>query len=84
MPGVAGAPVFLVRNTGALIGFERAARRTMTQLKLAERVGYELTIPTPVFVEAWPRVARERAIAIQQRTSEPARFPRGSANARDL
>jgi len=40
-------------DTGALIGFERAARRTIAQLKLAEQFGYELTIPTPVIVEAW-------------------------------
>ena len=45
-------------DTGALIGFERAARRTMAQLKLAEQFGYELTVPPPVIVEASGHTAR--------------------------
>ena len=50
-------------DTGALIGFERAARRTMTQLKLAEQFGYELTVPTPVIVEAWRGGKRSARVA---------------------
>ena len=49
-------------DTGALNSFERAARRTMVQLKLAQQFGYELTIPTPVIVEAWR--GRKRAARI--------------------
>src|SRR4051812_43327994 len=50
-------------DSGALIGFERAARRTMTRLKLAEQFGYELTIPTPVIVEAWRGGKRSARVA---------------------
>ena len=48
-------------DSGALIGFERRDRRTLTHLKLAQQLGYELTVPTAVIVEAWrggPRSAR--------------------------
>jgi len=48
-------------DSGALIGFEGQNRRTLTHSKLAQQLGYELTIPTPVIVEAWrgrPRSAR--------------------------
>jgi len=48
-------------DSGALIGFERQSRRTLTHIKLAQQLGYELTIPTAVIVEAWrggPRSAR--------------------------
>jgi hypothetical protein len=57
--GMAG----ITLDTCALIGFERAARRTMAQLKLAEQFGYELTIPTPVIVEAWREGKRSARIA---------------------
>ena len=50
-------------DTGALNSFERAARRTMVQLKLAQQFGYELTIPTPVIVEAWRGGKRSARIA---------------------
>jgi predicted nucleic acid-binding protein len=50
-------------DTGALIGFERSARRTMTQLKLAEQFGYELTVPSPVIVEAWRAGKRSARVA---------------------
>jgi hypothetical protein len=40
-------------DSGALIGFERQSRRTLTHIKLAQQLGYELTIPTAVIVEAW-------------------------------
>ena len=50
-------------DTGALIGFERAERRTMTHLKLAEQLGHELTVPTPVIVEAWRGGSRSARIA---------------------
>jgi hypothetical protein len=48
-------------DSGALIGFERQNRRTLTHLKLAQALGFELTVPTAVIVEAWrggPRSAR--------------------------
>jgi hypothetical protein len=48
-------------DSGALIGFERQSRRTLTHIKLAQQLGYELTVPTAVIVEAWrggPRSAR--------------------------
>lgn len=51
----------LTLDSGALIGFERRDRRTLTHLKLAQQLGYELTVPTAVIVEAWrggPRSAR--------------------------
>jgi predicted nucleic acid-binding protein len=50
-------------HTGALIGFERAGRRTMAHLKLAEQLGYELTVPTPVIVEAWRGGKRSARVA---------------------
>jgi len=53
--------VGLTLDTGALIGFERKDRRTLTHIKLAQELGCELTVPTPVIVEAWrggPRSAR--------------------------
>jgi predicted nucleic acid-binding protein len=52
-------------DSGALIGFERQDRRTLTHLKVAQQLGYELTVPTPVIVEAWrggPRSARIAAL----------------------
>ena len=55
----------LTLDTGALIGFERAERRTLAQLKVAQQLGYELTVPTAVIVEAWrggPRSARIAAL----------------------
>lgn len=51
----------LTLDSGALIGFERQDRRTLTHLKLAQELGHELTVPTAVIVEAWrggPRSAR--------------------------
>ncbi|HEX6275780.1 MAG TPA: PIN domain-containing protein [Polyangiaceae bacterium] len=51
----------LTLDAGALIGFERKDRRTLTHLKLAQQLGCELTVPTAVIVEAWrggPRSAR--------------------------
>lgn len=52
-------------DSGALIGFERQNRRTLTHIKLAQELGHELTVPTPVIVEAWragPRSARIAAL----------------------
>jgi len=34
-------------DSGALIGFERQNRRTLTHIKLAQELGHELTVPTP-------------------------------------
>ena len=51
----------LTLDAGALIGFERKDRRTLTHVKLAQQLGCELTVPTIVIVEAWrggPRSAR--------------------------
>lgn len=51
----------LTLDAGALIGFERKDRRTLTHLKLAQQLGCELIVPTAVIVEAWrggPRAAR--------------------------
>ncbi len=51
----------LTLDTGVLIGFERADRRTLVHLKHAQILGFELTVPTPVIAEAWrgrPRSAR--------------------------
>jgi hypothetical protein len=51
----------LTLDSGALIGFERRNRRTLAHLKVAQQLGYELTVPTTVIVEAWrggPRSAR--------------------------
>jgi predicted nucleic acid-binding protein len=54
----------LTLDTGALIGFERQDRRTLTHLKLAQELGYELTVPTPVVVEAWRGGSRSARIAL--------------------
>src|SRR3954471_11574588 len=54
----------LTLDTGALIGFERAGRRTMGHLKFAQQMGYELTVPTPVIVEAWRGGTRSARIAM--------------------
>ncbi len=51
----------LTLDTGALVGFERADRRTLVHLKHAQVLGFELTVPTPVIADAWrggPRSAR--------------------------
>ena len=50
-------------DSGALIGLERQSRRTLTHIKLAQQLGYELTIPTAVIVEAWRRGQRSARIA---------------------
>ena len=52
-------------DSGALIGFERQNGRTLTHIKLAQELGHELRVPTPVIVEAWrggPRSARIAAL----------------------
>jgi hypothetical protein len=46
-------------DSGALIAFERGHRRLIAQLKVAQRRGDELTVPSAVLVEVWrggPRV----------------------------
>jgi hypothetical protein len=53
----------LTLDSGALIGFERRDRRTLTHIKLAQRLGYELTVPTPVIVEVWRGGSRSARIA---------------------
>jgi len=53
----------LTLDTGALIGFERRDRRTLTHIKLAHQLGCELTVPTPVIVEAWRGGGRSARIA---------------------
>ncbi len=50
-------------DSGALIGFERQNRRTLAHLKLAQQLGYELTVPTAVIVEAWRGGSRSARIA---------------------
>src|SRR6266540_615324 len=50
-------------DSGALIGFERRDRRTLTHIKLAQQLGCELTVPTPVIVEAWRGGRRSARIA---------------------
>lgn len=53
----------LTLDSGALIAFERRDRRTLTHLKLAQQLGYELTVPTPVIVEIWRGGSRSARIA---------------------
>jgi hypothetical protein len=53
----------LTLDTGALIGFERQDRRVLLHLKTAQSLGQELTVPTPVIVEAWRGGARSALIA---------------------
>ncbi len=53
----------LTLDTGALIAFERAERRLMTQLKEAQLRGDELTVPTVVVAEAWRGGSRSARIA---------------------
>lgn len=54
----------LTLDSGALIGFERQDRRTLTHIKLAQHLGYELTVPTPVIVETWRGGSRSARIAL--------------------
>jgi hypothetical protein len=53
----------LTLDSGALIGFERQDRRTLMHIKLAQQLGHELTVPTPVIVEAWRGGLRSARIA---------------------
>ena len=53
----------LTLDSGALIAFERQDRRTLTHVKLAQQLGYELTVPTPVIVEVWRGGSRSARIA---------------------
>lgn len=53
----------LTLDTGALVGFERSDRRTLTHLKHAQVLGFELTVPTPVIAEAWRGGRRSARIA---------------------
>jgi predicted nucleic acid-binding protein len=53
----------LTLDTGALIGFERSDRRTLAHLKVAQRMGCELVVPTPVIVGAWRGGSRSSRIA---------------------
>lgn len=53
----------LTLDTGALVGFERQDRRVLLHLKNAQDLGQELTVPTPVLVEAWRGGARSARVA---------------------
>jgi predicted nucleic acid-binding protein len=53
----------LTLDTGALVGFERSDRRTLTHLKHAQLIGLELTVPTLVVAEAWRGGARAARIS---------------------
>jgi predicted nucleic acid-binding protein len=53
----------LTLDSGALIAFERADRRMMAQLKLAERRGDDITVPTVVVTEVWRGGARSARVS---------------------